>query len=264
MTAELDRLMRRGWLDGGAVRQQALGGDREAARRRRVSEQFPGELIAIPAGNVARRANDTDYRFRADSAHVYLSASQAAGATLVLDDGDASLYLAPGHARDAPGYWHGERFVESWRDRRPSLAETEERLGLRCTDVAELPAVLAGSVARVMRGIDPVVDALVCPRTNEDEELAALVSHLRLVKDEWEIGQLRDAIETTVLGFEDAVRDWSNALAFGERWIEGTFWRRARSRGNDVGYSSIVAAGAHSTILDWTENDGQLAPEVWC
>ena len=178
MTAELDRLMRRGWLDGGAVRHQALGGDREAARRRRVSEQFPGELIAIPAGNVARRANDTDYRFRADSAQsISVPARQLARRLCWTTAMHRST--PPGHARDAPGYWHGERFVESWRDRRPSLAETEERLGLRCTDVAELPAVLAGSVARVMRGIDPVVDALVCPRTNEDEELAALVSHLR-------------------------------------------------------------------------------------
>ena len=264
MTAELDRLMRRGWLDGGAVRQQALGGDREAARRRRVSEQFPGELIAIPAGNVARRANDTDYRFRADSAHVYLSASQAAGATLVLDDGDASLYLAPGHARDAPGYWHGERFVESWRDRRPSLAETEERLGLRCTDVAELPAVLAGSVARVMRGIDPVVDALVCPRTNEDEELAALVSHLRLVKDEWEIGQLRDAIETTVLGFEDAVvtgathspsaRGGSRAHSGDERGRAATMSGTARS--SPQGRTRPSSTGQRTTVSSLRE--------VWC
>ena len=32
----------------------------------------------------------------------------------------------------------------------------------------------------------------------------------------------------------------------GERWLEGTFWRRARLEGNEVGYTSIVGAGAHA------------------
>ena len=46
----------------------------------------------------------------------------------------------------------------------------------------------------------------------------------------------------------------------GERWIEGTFWRRARLEGNDVGYGSIVAAGPHATTLHWVRNDGRVQP----
>jgi Xaa-Pro aminopeptidase len=45
----------------------------------------------------------------------------------------------------------------------------------------------------------------------------------------------------------------------GERWLEGTFWRRARLEGNDVGYSSIVGAGRHATTLHWVRNHGEIA-----
>ena len=61
---------------------------------------------------------------------------------------------------------------------------------------------------------------------------------MRLVKDEWEVEQLQDAIDSTILGFEDSVREWANVVEHGERWLEGTFLRRARADGNDVGYES--------------------------
>jgi Xaa-Pro aminopeptidase len=44
----------------------------------------------------------------------------------------------------------------------------------------------------------------------------------------------------------------------GERWLEGTFWRRARTEGNEVGYTSIVGAGSHGTVLHWWRNHGVI------
>ncbi len=49
-------------------------------------------------------------------------------------------------------------------------------------------------------------------------------------------------------------------LRYGERWLEGTFFRRARTMGNDLGYDSIVAGGSHATTLHWTENSGPVTP----
>jgi Xaa-Pro aminopeptidase len=83
---------------------------------------------------------------------------------------------------------------------------------------------------------------------------------MRLVKDGWEIDQLQEAIDATALGFEDSLREWDNVLIHGERWIDGTFWRRARAAGNDIGYESIVACGPHATTLHWIDNDGAVAP----
>jgi Xaa-Pro aminopeptidase len=42
--------------------------------------------------------------------------------------------------------------------------------------------------------------------------------------------------------------------------VEGTFDRRARLEGNDVGYASICACGAHATVLHWVRNDGPVRP----
>jgi Xaa-Pro aminopeptidase len=56
------------------------------------------------------------------------------------------------------------------------------------------------------------------------------------------------------------VRELAQAVATSERWIEGTFFRRARVEGNDIGYGSICAAGPHATTLHWVRNDGEVRP----
>lgn len=53
---------------------------------------------------------------------------------------------------------------------------------------------------------------------------------------------MRKAVDSTVRGFTDCVGELSRAVASSERWIEGTFFRRARLEGNAVGYGSICAA----------------------
>ena len=84
------------------------------------------------------------------------------------------------------------------------------------------------------------------------------ISELKLVKDDWEIAQLRDAIAATVLGFEDVARVLPADRPVSERLVEGIFGLRARHDGNDVGYASIVGAGSHATILHWVRNDGPI------
>ena len=56
------------------------------------------------------------------------------------------------------------------------------------------------------------------------------------------------------------MREWDRVVEHGERWIEGTFFRRARTMGNDTGYESIVAGGRHATTLHWIENSGAITP----
>ncbi|MDQ6641216.1 MAG: M24 family metallopeptidase, partial [Actinomycetota bacterium] len=87
-----------------------------------------------------------------------------------------------------------------------------------------------------------------------------VLSELRLVKDEWEVAELQGACDITTLGFEDCVREWDDVLTHGERWIEGTFFRRARTMGNDIGYDSIVGGGRHATTLHWIDNTGPITP----
>ncbi|MCW2807342.1 MAG: Xaa-Pro aminopeptidase [Marmoricola sp.] len=253
--------MRTGWGDRGLEVPVHPVTDWARARRRRLGEQFPGERLVIPSGGFKVRSNDTDYRFRSDTAHTYLSGNQTSDAVLVIEDGDAVLYARPRSSRDTDEFFRDRQYGELWVGRRPSLEEISAALGVQTRHIDDLPHHLSGSAkTRVLRGVDPRVDRLVWGDGGRDTELARVLSELRLVKDEWEIAELQTACDITTLGFEDSVREWDRVLEHGERWIEGTFFRRARAMGNDIGYDSIVGGGRHATTLHWIENSGPVTP----
>ncbi len=230
-------------------------------RRARLAEMFPGERLVIPAGTFKVRSNDTDYRFRPETAHTYLSGNQTTDAVLVVEDGESTLYARPRSSRQTDEFFRDRQYGELWAGRRPSLNEMESSLGIACRHIDDLPSALGTSgKTRVLRGVDASVDQAVTADEGRDEELARVLSEMRLVKDSWELEQLQEACDITTLGFADSVREWDNVLKYGERWIEGTFFRRARAMGNDIGYDSIVGGGRHATTLHWIENDGPITP----
>ncbi len=231
------------------------------ARRERLGDLLPGERLVVPSGTYKQRSNDTDYRFRPQTAHTHLSGNQTSDAVLVLEDGEATLFARPRSSRDSDEFFRDRVYGELWAGRRPSLHEMSGSLGLTCRHIDELPAALAASgKTRVLRGVDASVDALVPSDEGRDVELATLLAELRLVKDDWEVEQLQEACDATTLGFTDAVAEWDRVLEHGERWVEGTFFRRARATGNDIGYDSIVGGGSHATTLHWIDNTGPVTP----
>ncbi|WP_418955457.1 aminopeptidase P family protein [Streptomyces tritici] len=265
---ELSALMRTGWAD---TERHDLQPDEQApyaARRRAaLSARFPGERLVIPSGNLKARSNDDTYPFRPHTAYVHMTGDQARDGALVLEpraDGghDAYCFQLPRDERNSNEFWIGYT-AELWMGRRRTLAEAERVLGLPCRDVRTAASDLAagGSVpTRIVRGVDPALEAAVTTDEERDFELEEALSELRLIKDDWEIGELRKAVDSTVRGFTDCVAELSRAVATSERWIEGTFFRRARVEGNSVGYGSICAAGEHATIMHWVQNDGPVRP----
>ncbi|MGH3360989.1 MAG: aminopeptidase P family protein [Nocardioides sp.] len=255
------KFMRTGWGDRDLDLPQHPVSDWAAARRTRLAEAFPGERLVLPAGTYKVRANDTDYRFRSDTAHTYFSGNQTSDAVLVVEDGESVLYARPRSSRETDEFFRDRQYGELWAGRRPSLHEMSSSLGLEVRHIDDLGPALSGSgKTRVHRGVSPVVDELVTDDETQDDDFARVVSEMRLVKDEWEVAELQEACDITTLGFEDAVRDWDSAVKYGERWIEGTFFRRARAMGNDIGYDSIVGGGKHATTLHWIENSGPITP----
>ncbi|MEU9609259.1 aminopeptidase P family protein [Streptomyces sp. NPDC048057] len=268
ISEELSALMRTGWAD---TERHDLEQDEQAPyadrRRTALSARFPGERLVIPSGNLKVRSNDDTYPFRPYSGYVHMTGDQARDGALVLEpraDGghDAYCYQLPRDGRDDQEFWTGPH-AELWMGRRRSLAESERVLGLPCRDVRTAAQDLSAASAaptRIVRGIDPALEAAVTTDAERDDELKEALDDLRLVKDDWEIGELRKAVDSTVRGFTDAIGELSGAVASSERWIEGTFFRRARLEGNAVGYGTICAAGEHATIMHWTNNDGPVRP----
>jgi Xaa-Pro aminopeptidase len=147
------------------------------------------------------------------------------------------------------------------------VPESQARFGLKDTRaMGGLEAFVRESAAgapkgfRVLRGFSERTEswtgAVNPEQKRKDQELAAVLSEMRLIKDKEEIRELQAAVNATKLGFEDVIRRLKTAK--NERELEGVFWTRARMEGNDVGYGSIVASGAHGCTLHWRHNDGNL------
>jgi Xaa-Pro aminopeptidase len=258
--------MRTGWRDTALDAHPRPEVPQHAKRRATLAEALPGETLVVPTGREKVRANDTAYPFRPGSDHVWLTGEHDPDAVLVMrPGGEATLYVRPRSPRDTDEFFRDRMYGELWIGRRHTLAEKSAELGLETAHVKELPAALdelAPGRTRVLRGYDPAVDAAV-RRTDDgtrDAELARTLSELRLVKDDWEVAQLRDAVDATVRGFEDVARALPADRPVSERLLEGVFALRARHDGGDLGYSSIVGAGAHGAILHWIRNDGATRP----
>jgi Xaa-Pro aminopeptidase len=259
--AAYSAFMREGWGDRELDLPRHPIAPYAAARRQRLAEAFPGERLVLPAGGFKVRSYDTDYRFRPDTAHTYFCGNQTSDAVLVVDGGESVLYARPRSERTTDEFFRDRQYGELWVGRRPSLKEISDSLGLEVRHIDRLADDLSkGGKTRVQRGISDAVDLLVAADESRDADFVRVASEMRLVKDEWEVAELQTACDITALGFTDSVAEWDRVLEFGERWVEGTFFRRARAMGNDIGYDSIVGGGAHATTLHWIDNTGPITP----
>ncbi|MER5357365.1 aminopeptidase P family protein [Streptomyces sp. NPDC002785] len=263
---ELAANMKSGWADTELHGLEPIAqAEHTAARRAALSARFPGERLVIPAGKLKTRSNDTEYAFRPSTEYAYLTGDRTQDGVLVLEpteDGhEATIHLLPRSNRENGEFWLDGQ-GELWVGRRHSLAEAEQLLGIPAKDVRELPAALveATGPVRNVRGHDAGIEAALTDKVTaeRDEELRVFLSEARLVKDAFEIAELQKACDATARGFEDVVKVLDKAEATSERYIEGTFFLRARIEGNDIGYGSICAAGPHATTLHWVRNDGAV------
>ena len=226
--------------------------DYAQARRDRLAKLYRGKVIMIEAGSMKVRSNDTEYRFRPDTAFTYFTgwgSETVPDSVLIIDArkkaAKARLYLRPTAGRDTNEFFANSMIGEFWTGPRPTLEDIEIQLGIPTFDIKKLEAHLS---------------AWPKPLTQKNAKFAEKVSAMRFVKDDYEIRQMRQAIEVTARGFADIAKAMPRAIrsTHGERVIETTFFARAREEGYDLGYDTIAASGAHACILHWNKNTGSV------
>ena len=254
--------------------------------RAAVSAAFPGKRLVIPAGSLKVRSNDTDYVFRPHTAFAYLTglgADREPDAILVMEplEGgghDATLYFRPLAGRDTEEFFGDSRYGEFWVGARPSIEDVESELGLGGAHVDGFDDAVgkdAGQVTvRMIRDAESALTARVDEirasngaqaeaLAERDSELAHHVSTMRMVKDDWEVDQMQQAVDATRVGFDAVIEELPTVVerGRGERWVEGIFGLHARHQGNGVGYDSICASGDHANTLHWIKNTGDIAAD---
>ncbi|AMB60255.1 aminopeptidase P family protein [Microterricola viridarii] len=237
-----------------------------AAHRRRLSAVSAGRTIVVLAGRAPVRANDTYYGFRPDSDFFWLTGCDAEDAVVVMHPvaggHDATLYIpAPAYPGEA-GFFADPAHGELWVGSAPGMPEWSAALQIETKPLGQLAAALRGAADILLAG-----NTVAAPRELAEvpasTELRRTLAELRMIKDAWEIAELRRAVDDSVDGFAAVAREIPNAIQFGgERWLQGTFDRHARTVGNGPGYSTIVGSGAHAPILHWVRCDGPVLPDA--
>ncbi|MEN9660633.1 MAG: hypothetical protein RLZZ443_562, partial [Actinomycetota bacterium] len=165
---------------------------------------------------------------------------------LVLDTerGAQILFFRETAGKGTDEFFANPAIGEFWVGARPTLAQVAALLEIETRSLTEYEAYVDGR---------EIIDL-------SNEELATAVSELRLVKDAYEIGEMRKAVAASIKGFEEVARNLKKAQAHprGERVVETAFFSQARAEGNDLGYETIAASGAHACTLHWIINNGPV------
>jgi Xaa-Pro aminopeptidase len=242
--------MAEGWLDAPITASAIAQMDRFRARRRVLSKAYPGAYLVVPSGTEKVRANDTNFRFRPSTDYAYLVGAGEPGGLLVLepsDGGHDSVLFVPPHNRGKAEFFTDRVWGELWVGRHRGVDESQLYFGVdRCHPIQDIQKYLDDLRIRGCKVLS----------AGQDAGLATHLSEMRLIKDDYEIAELRKCVEITKRGFEDVIRILPHAKS--EREVEAAFWSRARIEANDVGYLTIAAAGQHACTLHWNHNTGAI------
>ncbi|MEN9730826.1 MAG: hypothetical protein RL488_136, partial [Actinomycetota bacterium] len=158
-----------------------------------------------------------------------------------------TLYFRETAGRESEEFFANAAIGEFWVGQRPTLDQVAALLDIDTKSISELDDYRAS-----LHDSDVV--------NLENDELVEFVSELRFVKDAYEIAEMRKAVAASAKGFDEVIRNFDKAIGHprGERVVEGAFFSQARIEGNDLGYETIAASGAHACILHWIINDGEV------
>lgn len=252
--------------------------ERYRERRQHVLAQMSDSSVAVFfAADIRNRQNDVDYPYRQESNVLYLTGIPAPGAILLLvpagiraDSSDTTVY------RELLFLPEREPAREVWVGVQPGPAEAEQHYGFaKALPVARWQALLdtvlrRSTVCYITRWPtgsvhNPLTGTSISLAAMAKEELAkryptlafksqkSLLAQMREVKDAHELHFMQKAVDITVAGFMETMRQAKPSMAEYEleAIMEHTFYRLGA---HDVGYPSIVGAGPNTCLLHYTAN----------
>ncbi|MCH9705130.1 MAG: aminopeptidase P N-terminal domain-containing protein [Proteobacteria bacterium] len=246
-----------------------------AHRRQALAKKIKNGIVVITATAEAVRSRDTFYApYRHNSYLYYLSGCIEPHTALILtaDNGELTNEYFLCRAPDAhAARWEGKRLHAKTAKRQLAIADT--------ADIERLPAFLAEHAARYetlfyIPGSDTALDNTIIggmqqrrannrrgarfPHTLVD--VSTLLDEMRLIKDEYEITQMRHAAALSAAGAMAAMQ----AAATGARYeheIEAAIIHRYRSGGGEHAFAPIVAAGKNACVLHYRHNNARIKAE---
>ncbi|MBO6960012.1 MAG: aminopeptidase P N-terminal domain-containing protein [Prochlorococcus marinus CUG1438] len=240
-------------------------------RREIFLEKLGGKAAIIPGAKLVKHHADCEYPFRQDSNFWYLTGFDEPDAIALFlshkPKGERFiLFVAPKNVISE--VWHGFRWgiegaeKEFKADKAHSINELKDLL----------PGYISGSDELVFSiGKDPSIEKIILEIFSQQLENRSrlgvgansikspeiYLNEMRLIKSEFEIQRMREAIKISAEAHE-LVRQ-SVSLKKNERQIQGLlegFFLEKGARG--PAYNSIVASGDNACILHYTCNDSPL------
>ncbi|HZD20434.1 MAG TPA: Xaa-Pro aminopeptidase [Burkholderiales bacterium] len=240
-----------------------------AARRQRLATLMQEGVALVATAPERVRNRDSHYPYRFDSYFYYLTGFIEPEAVLVLVAGKSPKSILFCRNRDAEReIWDGFRYgPEAARERfafdeAHPIGELDEVLPKLLEDQPVLYYPVGAEAdwdARVMRWLN-IVRAksragIAAPERLHD--VRALLDDMRLVKDEQELVTMRRAARIAAAAHRRAMQAARPGRM--EYEIEAELLHEFRRNGAQFpAYSPIVAAGAHSCILHYIDNDARL------
>ena len=239
-------------------------------RRQKVLRSLQGNGMALFfSGKAPLRSEDEAYDFSINRNFYYLTGLQKEDMVLMLLEMDGSsrevLFIQP-----------YDELLARWVGGRMSKEEATEISEIKdVRDISELDSTVASIYNRTRKdnGFKCFFDFwhydMDQPMTPAEsyasklrekypsiilKDIYPVMTHLRLIKDEYEISCLKKAIHTTNLGIQQMMR--SSRPGLNEMAMEGVFnFVLMQSMCRQTAFKTIAASGERATILHYSEND---------